>query len=118
MYKKTRNRILVVDKNGRYVSLFKGLRKNKFIVDSIPSLSTLSAEELLDFNLFFIVLYNARDVFDLLKVYKEKTPIVVASSNLKILKKMRDLGCFSVVDFSKKGNLSIELLDCIKQVFK
>lgn len=105
----------MVDKNDKYSFLFKGFRKNKFVVSHFDSIIKFSDEELLNANLFFMVLYETRDIFELLKIYNGSTPIIIASDNLRILKKMKNLGCFSLFDLSKKGNLNIGLHECLKQ---
>jgi hypothetical protein len=106
----------VVDKYDKYSYLFKGFRKNKFVINSLISISKLSDVELSESNLFFIVLYEPKDIFELLKIYKGATPIIIASENVKILKKIKNVGCFIILDLSKKGNLSIGLHECIEQV--
>lgn len=113
----SRHKILIIDKNDKYPFLFKGFRKNKFFIDHFKSFSKLSDRELSDFNLFFMVMYETKDVFELLKVYKGTIPVVVASDNLRILKKMKNLGCFPLLDLSKKENVNIGLYNCIEQVF-
>ena len=107
---------MVVDKNDKYSFLFKGFRKNKFEINHFGTVLKFSDTELSNIDLFFMVLYETRDVFELLKIYKGTTPIVIASDNLRILKKMKNLGCFSLFDLSKKGNLHIGLSECIQQV--
>lgn len=108
----------MVDKYDKYSYLFKGFRKNKFVINSLISFSKLSDVELSDYNLFFIVLYQPEDIFELLKIYKGATPIIIASENVKILKKMKNVGCFIMLDLSRKGNLSIGLHECIEQVLE
>lgn len=105
------------DKYDKYSYLFNGFRKNKFKINSFSSFSKLSDVELSDSNLFFTVLYEPKDIFELFKVYKFAAPIIIASENVKILKKMKNFECFIILDLSKKGNLSIGLHECIQQVF-
>ncbi len=112
-----KHKILVVDKNDKYPFLFKGLRKNKFAIDSISSFSGLPESELTNFNMFFMIIYEPRDVFELLKVYKGTTPIVVASDNSKIIKKMKNLNCLSLIDLSIKSNFDNGLYECINKMF-
>ena len=112
-----RRKILVIDKYDKYSYLFSGFRKNKFVHNKLISLFKLSEADLFDISLFFIVLYEPRDVFELLKVCKSTTPVIIASENVKILKKLKDLEGFIVLDLSKKGNLYIEFHECLSQVF-
>ena len=55
--------------------------------------------------MFFMVIYEPRDVFELLRVYKESTPIVVASNNLNILKKMKNYSSLTLIDLSKNNTM-------------
>lgn len=112
-----RNKILVVDKKSNYSSLFQGFRKNKFTIENLDSVLKMANDELVTFNLFFVVLYETRDVFELLKIYNGSTPIIVASENSRILKKMKNLSCLPLLDLSLKGNTTIKLHECIKDVF-
>lgn len=100
-----RYKILVVGKNDKYQLLFEGLRKNKFAINFSRSFSSFSESELTYFNMFFIVIYEPRDVFELLRVYKENTPIVVASNNLNILKKMKNFSSLTLIDLSKNSTM-------------
>jgi hypothetical protein len=68
-----RSKILVIDKYNKYSYLFKGYRKNKFVLKNNVSFSKFSDKELPDFNLFFIVLYEPKDIFELLRVSFKKT---------------------------------------------
>lgn len=110
-----RSKILVVDKKKKYSSLFQGFRKHKFSIDKLDSLLQLSEMELTNFNLFFIVVYETRDIFELLKIYKGSVPVIIASDNLKILKKLNGLVCMPVLDLSKNDNM-IGLNQCMKEV--
>lgn len=112
-----RQKILVVDKYDKYSFLFNGFRKNKFVHNKLVSLMRLSDDELSDISLLFIVIYELRDVFELLKVCKGTVSVIVATENVKILKKLKDLECFMVLDLSNKGNLYIGFHECISKVF-
>lgn len=111
-----RCKIFVLDKNDKYSFLFKGFRKNKFEIQHFNTLSKCSANELADFDLFFMVLYETVDVFELLKIFKGNTPIIIASNNIRIINKMKNSGCYYLVDLSHKKNLNIEFLECMQQV--
>ena len=112
-----RHKILVVDKNHKYPFLFEGLRKNKFSIGCLRSFAGLSESELSNFNMFFMVIYEPKDIFELLKVYKGTIPIVIASDNSKIIKKMKNLGCLPLIDLSIKGNINSGVYECINQMF-
>ena len=53
-----RCKILLVDKNNKYPSLFSGFRKNKFKIDAIYSVLKSTETDLQDTNVFVVVLYS------------------------------------------------------------
>lgn len=113
---KDRYKIVVVDKKGKFPFLFQGFRKNKYTILRTETIEEFSSNELVSFNLFFVVLYEFRDVFELLLLNTSSSPIIIASENCKILKKVKTIGCFPVVDLSGKVNITNSFHDCIKQI--
>lgn len=107
----------MVDKCDKYSYLFNGLRKNKFVAISRVSFSKFSENELSDVNLFFITLYELKDIFELFKVCRSLVPIIIASENIRILKRLRNLDGFIVLDLSKRENSHSGFYECINQVF-
>lgn len=113
----SRCNILLIDKKEKYSFLFKGLRKNKFSLNPLKTMSNLLESDLVEINLFFIVLYDNRDVFELLRLKNSDTPIIVGSENVTILKKIKKTNCFSIIDLSSQGNLNSGMYDCMRQLF-
>lgn len=114
----SRCEILLIDKKEKYSFLFNGFRKNKFYINQLKSISNLTETDLRYVNLFFVVLYDYRDVFELLKLKKFDTPIIIGSENSSILKKINEIDCFSVIDMSGGINLTMKLHSCIGQFFE
>jgi hypothetical protein len=111
-------KIVIVDKKGNYSFLFKGFRKNKFTISILETVLAIPSEEMLHFNLFFVVLYELRDVFELLKLSNGEIPLIVASENVKIIKKLQKLNYFQVVDLSKSIGVTSRIHDCMNEIFK
>ena len=115
---KKRYSIVVVDKKMKFSFLFKGLRKHKYSVLEAETVDEITLNEITNFNLFFVVLYEFRDVFDLLLLNNNcssNTSIIIASENTKILKKAKKIACYPIVDLSGKININNNFHDCIQQ---
>lgn len=108
-------KILVVDKKGKYPYLFSGFRKHRYVVSQIESLLTLDDEELTKYNLFCVILYEIKDLLEVLKNYKANKPIIIASDNSKMVKKIEKLKCFSIVDLTQRVNTTIQLHEALTQ---
>jgi hypothetical protein len=111
-------KILVVDKKGKYPFLFRGFRKHKYVISQIDTLLLLDDDDLNNYNLFFIVLYEVRDIFEVLKNHNANTPIILASENSKIIKKIEQLKCFSIVNLSQRANTTIGVQRAMIQTLK
>jgi hypothetical protein len=111
-------KIGVVDKKGKYSFLFQGFRKNKFSISELETVMSVTSEEMVNYNLFFMVLYEYRDVFELLKFRDGGIPAIIASENVKIIKKLQKLNCYPVVDLSKRNSIHTSLHDCMNEFIK
>lgn len=117
MIKAGRYNILLIDKKKKCSSLFKGLRKHKYSIFEAETIDEIILKESTNFNLIFVVLYDFRDVFDLLLLNSKNSSssIVIASENSNILKKAKKTACYPIVDLSGKKNINNSFYDCIKQ---
>ena len=104
MSKGKRFNILVVDKKSIYIEKFRGLRKNKFQVHSVANLLKQSTIELDEVDTFFLVLYNYRDVIQLINLTNHSN-IIIGSDNSSILKSMSIINKYKVVDLSSRFDL-------------
>ncbi len=111
-------KILIVDKKGKYSFIFRGFRKHKYDISQTETLLLLDNKDLNNYNLFFIVLYEVRDIFEVLKNHNANTPIILASENSKIIKKIEQLKCFSIVDLSQRANTIIGVQRAMIQTLK
>ena len=102
---------MIFDKKCKFHYLFRGFRKHKYNVIMTESFTNFSKEEFSNFHIFIIVLYDFRDVFDLLLIYTRST-IILAAENPRILKKAKLNGIFHVIDL-KDNNITIQLHECI-----
>lgn len=66
-----------------------------------------------DFCFVFFVFYSDMDLYDFMQLYIKDIPIVVASDNIEVLKKMSRLNNVFVLDISLKKN---EIADNIKNL--
>lgn len=110
--------ILVVNKKDNHPFLFSGFRKGKFSVQNKNTITKVPEKELICFDLFVLILYEFKDVFELLKIFDKGIPVIIATENLKILSKMKELNNFFVVNLSGNANVTGNLHECIKQIFK
>ena len=111
-------KIGVVDKKGKYSFLFQGFRKNKFAISGFETVMSVTFEEMVNYNIFFMVLYDYRDVFELLQLKDSGIPAIIASENVKIIKKLQKIDCYQVVDLSKRYSIHSSLHDCMNEIIK
>lgn len=114
---RNRYNIVVVDKKGKFSFLFQGFRKHKYAILTTETLGRFSSDELTNFNMFFVVLYEFKDVFELLLLNNASSSIIVASENTRILKKIRTIDRYPVVELTGKVNITNNFYDCINDFF-
>jgi hypothetical protein len=104
-----RLKILVVDKKNNFSIYFKGFRKNKFTINSVSSVLKHSENELNEIGLFFVVLYEPKDMIQLVKLSTTSKSIVLATSNKRLLASLKNISEFQIVDLSSKSNIMSNL---------
>ena len=104
-----RLKIFVVDKKDYYGIYFKGFRKNKFTINSVSSVLKNSENELNEIGLFFVVLYDPKDMIQLVKLSTISKSIVLASANKRLLGSLKNISEFPIVDLSSKLNIMSNL---------
>ena len=82
-----------------------GLQKRGAIVTSDESLYIISERK-----------KNVIDVFELLQISNRNVPIIIASSNHRILNKVKFLKSYFVLDLSEKMNFKHQFISCINQI--
>lgn len=110
-------KIIVIDKKNNYSFLFEGLRKNKFKILKSDTILNYTPNDIeCSNNLFFMVLYELSDVFELLKLNTQTVPYIIASKNPKIIKKLKILGFTQLIDLSGGVNIMASLNECLKKI--
>lgn len=104
-----RLKILVVDKKDNYGVYFKGFRKNKFAISSVGSVLKHTENELKEMGSFFVVLYEPKDMIQLVKLSTISKSIVLASANKRLLGSLKNISEFPIVDLSPKLNIMSNL---------
>jgi hypothetical protein len=116
MIKSKRSKILIVDKKAKYDFLFHGFRKNKFSISVCNSVLKHTEKEVLNTQIFFVVLYDTRDVIQLIKLFDVAQTVIVASESKRILKSMQNISRFPLVDLSTKLKYSTGLQQSIAKI--
>ena len=109
------NKVLLVDKNQSYNNLFKGFRKSYLTKSQVDSIKGMVDFEILKFNVVCIVVYEYRDLIEVLKLYSISPSIIVASSNNKIIKKLNGYNYCYVINLTKINYIS-DLRDCLDKI--
>ena len=116
MIKRNRYNIVVVDKKNQFPFLFQGFRKHKYAVTRLATINELTSNELSNFNLVFVVMYEFKDVFELLVLNSTNSSIIVGSSNTRILKNLKSVNSFQVINLSGNlFNINSNFHDCINK---
>lgn len=116
---KNRRSIVVVDKKEKFSYIFRGFRKHKYVISNTLTVYDENFINVLQrFDLFFVVIYEFKDVLELFPLNNNNLSMIVASENPKILKKVRKLECFKVIDLTNKFNIASSLLDCVDEIFR
>jgi hypothetical protein len=114
----SRCKILVIDKKDKYSGLFKGFRKHKFTITQKLTLLSPSDIEVVDFNIFFIVIYEFKDLVNLLKIHNNGELLILATENLRILKKLKEINKFQTVNLSGEVNITNNFHECFNSILK
>jgi hypothetical protein len=112
-----RFKILIVDKKSKYPYLFNGLRKKKFSISICNSVLNYKKEDLNNnFNMFFVVLYESRDLIQLVKLFDVSKSIIVASQSRVILNSFEKMALLPLVDLSK-DKFTLDLQTIINEFY-
>lgn len=109
--------ILVVDKKNNYPILFKGFRKNKFKIDSINSLLKSTEAALQDTNVFFVVLYEPKDIIQIVKLAPISKSIIIGTVNKRLFSSFKTIQDFPIVDLSSGVHLMSNLQEALGRFY-
>ena len=112
---KKRYSIVVVDKKSKFSFLFQGFRKNKFSIEYFISILKYTEVELRESSIFFIVIYEPRDIIQLVKLAPVSKSIIIGTVNKRLFSSFQSIKQYSVVDLSGKVNILNNFHNCIQQ---
>jgi hypothetical protein len=116
MIESKRCEILLIDKKSKYDYLFNGFRKNKFCISVCSSILRHTDDDFLKTHIFFVVLYDTRDVIQLVKLFDVFHNVIVGSDNKRILNSFQKIKRFPLIDLSNKQELFISLHKSIFEI--
>ncbi len=114
---KKRCNILVVDKKNKYPLLFNGFRKNKFKIDGISSVLKNTETALQDTNVFFVVLYEPKDIIQIVKLVSISKSIIIGTGNKRLFSSFRTIQDFPIVDLSSGVHLMSNLQEALGRFY-
>lgn len=109
------NKVLLVDKNQSYNNLFKGFRRSYLSKSQVDSIKDMVDIEILKFNVVCVVVYEYRDLIEILKLHSISSPIIIASSNNKIIKNLKGYNYSYVINLTKINYMS-DLRDYLDKI--
>jgi hypothetical protein len=113
----TRCKVLLVDKKGNFLQLFKGFRKNKFAINSVSSVLKSSEIELNETSIFFVVLYEPKDIIQIVKLSNITHSIIVGTVNKRLFQSFRTIRDYPIVDLSTNVNIMTQMHEAIKRIW-
>ncbi|WGK94748.1 MULTISPECIES: hypothetical protein [Flavobacterium] len=118
MIKGNRQNILLIDKKNKFSFLFQGFRKNKFSIETVNSILKCAETELIRPSVFFVVIYEPRDVIQLVKLAPISKSIIIGTVNKRLFSSFQLIQEYPVVDLSGKGNIINSFHNCLEQFLK
>jgi hypothetical protein len=112
-----RCKILVVDKKDKYSLIFKGFRKNKFAINSIPSVLNSTEMELFETSIFFVVLYEPKDYIQVIKLAPISKSIIIGTVNKRLFTSFRTIKDYPLVDLSVNFNFISNLQEALTMFY-
>lgn len=112
-----RCKILLVDKNNKYPALFSGFRKNKFAINSMTSVLKSTELMLQETTIFFVVLYEPKDVIQLVKLAPISKSIIIGTENKRLFNSLRSIQDYPLVDLTPEAHLMSNLHDALARFY-
>ena len=113
MIKTNRLNILLIDKKDKFSFLFKGFRKNKFSIESVISILKCTETELMKSSIFFVVVYEPRDIIQLVKLAPISKSIIIGTVTKRLFTSFQLIKEYPVVDLSGKVNIINNFHNCM-----
>jgi hypothetical protein len=112
-----RCKILIVDKKSKFSSLFKGFRKNKFAINSMTSVLKSTELMLQETTIFFVVLYEPKDVIQLVKLAPISKSIIIGTVNKRLFSSFQTIQDYTLVDLTPCVHLRSKLQDALARFY-
>lgn len=113
-----RCKILIIDKKNNYSVLFNGLRKNKFTINSITSSLVKNTELMLfETSIFFVVLYEPKDIIQLVKLAPISKSIIIGTVNKRLFSSLQSIQDYPIVNLSPGVHLMSNLQDALSRFY-
>lgn len=113
----TRCKIVLVDKRNNYPLLFNGFRKNKFKIEVINSVLKSTETVLQDTNIFFVVLYEPKDIIQIVKLAPISKSIIIGTVNKRLFSSFRTIEDYPIVDLSSGVHLMSNLQEALSRFY-
>jgi|Laugresp1bdmlbsn_1035097.scaffolds.fasta_scaffold09910_3 hypothetical protein len=110
-------KIQIVDKKNEFYQLFKGFRKHKFEINSMTSILTCTELMLQETTIFFVVLYEPKDIIQLVKLAPISKSIIIGTVNKRLFNSLRSIQDYPLVNLSPGVHLMSNLQDALARFY-
>jgi hypothetical protein len=112
-----RFKTLIIDKKNNYNIYFSGFRKHKFTFDMEPSILKLSENELNDTDVFFVVVYEPKDIIQIVKLAPISKSIIIGTVNKRLFSSFKSIQDYPIVDLTPCVQLRSNLHDALARFY-
>jgi hypothetical protein len=117
MIKSKRFKTLIIDKKNNYSIYFKGYRKHKFIFNTVASILKFSENELKETSVFFVVLYEPKDILQIVKLALISKSIIIGTSNKRLFSSFQSIQDYPIIDLTPCVQLRSNLQDALLRFY-
>ena len=117
MIKQKRLKTLIIDKKNNYNIYFNGFRKHKFTFNSEQSILKLSENELKKADVFFVVIYEPKDIIQILKLAPISKAIIIGTVNKRLFSSFKSIQDYPIVDLTPCVQLRSNLHDALARFY-
>jgi hypothetical protein len=117
MIRTKRLKTLIIDKKNNYNIYFEGFRKHKFTFNTEPSILNLSENELKETDVFFVVVYELKDIIQIVKLGQICKSIIIGTVNKRLYNSLQSIQDYPVIDLTPSFHLKSKLHDALAQFY-
>ncbi len=117
MIKQKRLKTLIIDKKNNYNIYFNGFRKHKFAFSMEPSILKLSENELKEVDVFFVVVYEPKDIIQIVKLAPISKSIIIGTVNKRLFSSFQSIQDYPIVDLTPCLQLRSKLQDALARFY-